>query len=298
MPNFKNAQSSLLMSLDLIRNRISPKWAERKIDAHLFMLNTQQSNNQQTPKDFERLRFNTADGKVNIYQTGTGPTVVFIHGWGGGASQFFSLMRGLRDCGFTALAFDHLGHGQSESKPATIQQMVSTTNTILKFVKINHLNGLNAVVGHDIGCTVIANSEPALINGLPLFLISPVFNYKLYFLNRLKGLKLHPDILKQYAAKFVANYVRKYAKFELATNLQKYSDHTVIAHDKSDDLSPISDIVKFSAKFPLTKLVVTNKWGHDRIINSESVWKELKSMLNYEDTTANFSNIGHSQNSR
>jgi predicted alpha/beta-fold hydrolase len=296
MPNFLKDQSSLLMSLDLIRSRISPKWAERKIDAHLFMLNTQQTKNIQTPKDFEKLRFNTADGKVNVYQAGTGPTVVLVHGWGGEASQFFSLMRGLKDCGFTALAFDHLGHGKSENKTASIQQMISTTNTILRFVKINHLNGLNAVVGHDIGCSVIVNGEPDLIKDLPLFLISPVFNYKLYFLKKLKSLKLHPNILKQYAAKFVANYDRKFAKFELATNLQKYTDHTVIVHDKADDLSPISDTVKFSSQFPPRKLVVTNKRGHDRTINSESVWQELKSMLNYEDTIANFSNVVHNQN--
>ncbi|MFT5401173.1 MAG: hypothetical protein ACI8XW_003988, partial [Gammaproteobacteria bacterium] len=46
---------------------------------------------------------------------------------------------------------------------------------------------------------------------------------------------------------------------------------------------------KFCQKYPLTKLMVTREYGHNRIINSESVWHELKSHLNYEDTTINFS---------
>lgn len=296
MPNFKNGPSSLLMSLDLIKSRISPKWAEHKIDSHLFLQNAPQSEKLQTPKDFKRLSFNTADGKVNFYQTGEGPTIVFVHGWGGGASQFFSLMRGLKECGFTALAFDYPSHGKDKNKPATIQQMISITNTILQFVKTNHPEGLNAVVGHGIGCMVIANGKPALIKDLPLFLISPVFNYKLYFLKKLTDLKLHPNILKQYADKFVDNYDKRYAELELAKNLQKYSNDTVIIHDKADDISPISDTVKFCAKFPITKLVITNKWGHNRVINSESVWQELKSLLNYEDTLGSFSNRALNQN--
>jgi hypothetical protein len=92
MSSFMSIQSSLLRSVDLIRSRVSPKWAERKIDSYLFEPNTQQSKNLQPPKDFEQITFTTTDGNVNLYQAGEGPTIVFVHGWGGGASQFFSLM--------------------------------------------------------------------------------------------------------------------------------------------------------------------------------------------------------------
>jgi hypothetical protein len=36
---------------------------------------------------------------------------------------------------------------------------------------------------------------------------------------------------------------------------------------------------------------VTKKLDHNRIINSESVWQELKSTVNYDDTTINFSEV-------
>ena len=62
----------------------------------------------------------------------------------------------------------------------------------------------------------------------------------------------------------------------------------MIAHDESDIESSVSDSVKFCARYPLTRLLVTKKYDHQRLINSESVWQELKSTLNYDDTTINF----------
>lgn len=214
--------------------------------------------------------------------------VIFVHGWGGTASQFFPLMRGLSQCGFSALAFDHLGHGQSDEKPATLQQSIFTLNHILQQIKQDSGEGLSAVVGHSTGCIAIASADQTLIKNRPLFLISPVFNYKLFFLHKLAQLDLHTDLIKQYASHFSKAYQHDYGRFELARNLEKYSDVTVIAHDHSDPESPVSDSIKFCNSHPLTKLLLTREYGHFRILHSESVWHELKSVLNYEDTTINF----------
>lgn len=284
-------QKPLLNSLSLVWSRLFPAWAENRIDSQLFLLNTQKDKVIRAPRGFTESLIDTPKGKINLYQFGAGPAVVFVHGWGGGAYQFFSLMRGLKACGFTAIAFDHLGHEKSDSKPATIEQLIATTNFILQRVKKHHQEGLYTVVAHGIGCMVTTNVRPALIKGLPLFLMSPIFNYKLYFLRKLSRLNLHPTILKQYAHRFVSLWASDYEKLELHTSLAPYSDDTVIAHDQNDKVSPLSDSVKFCDKHPRTKLLITRNTDHNRIISSESVWAELKSHVNYEDTTINFSSI-------
>jgi esterase/lipase len=264
-----------------------PGWANNKIDSMLFIPATTDSKAVRLPRGFEQFVMKTADGNIQAYQTGKGPTVVFVHGWGGGAHQFFPLMRGLAQCGFSSLAFDHLGHGLSERKPATLQQSIATTNHVFSHVK-KSLNGLCAIVGHSTGCIAIASSRGVLVKDLPLFLIAPIFNYKLFFLKKLVKLKLPSDLVKQYANRFSKIYHSEYQKLELDRNLAKYGDVTVIAHDECDTESPVSDSSKFCAKYPLTKLMVTKNTDHTRIINSESVWQELKSHLNYDDTTINF----------
>lgn len=269
----------------LVLNRFIPGWASKKIDTLLLIPKIRSKRSIKVPKGFHQFVMKTPDGDVQAYQTGMGPTVVFVHGWGGGAFQFFPLMRGLSKCGFTALAFDHLGHGQSDEKQATIHQSVATTNFVLNFARNKTSEGLSCVVGHATGCIAIANAKHSQIRDIPLLLISPIFNYKLLFLKKLVSLNLHSELIKQYASQFAKVYKKEYEKLELARNLDKYADVLVIAHDESDAESPIADSINFCEKYPLTRLLVTKEYDHVRIINSESVWHELKTHLNYDDTT-------------
>jgi esterase/lipase len=268
-------------------SKIVPGWANNKIDSMMFVPKSTHRKPVRLPRGFEQFIVKTPDGNLQAYQTGKGSTVVFVHGWGGASAQFFPLMRGLARCGFSSLVFDHLGHGLSDSKSSTLQQSIASTQHVLNQVSKSN-EGLCAVVGHATGCIAIVNSRPALLKDIPLFLISPVFNYKLFFLKRLVKLGLHADLVKQYANRFSKTYRSEYKRLELAGRLERYSDITVIAHDETDTESAVADSIDFCNRFPLTKLLLTRDADHVRIINSESVWQELKSHLNYDDTTINF----------
>ena len=274
-----------------VQSKFAPGWSVNKIDSLLFAPKNRNEVASRAPKGFAEVNISTRSGAVHVYSIGSGPVVVFVHGWGGCASQYVSLMRGVARCGFTAIAFDHLGHGLSQTKPTTIQQAIDTTNDILQHIRKSDNDGIAAIVGHSTGCNAIANARPALVKEIPLFMISPVFNYKLFFLKRLVKLKLHPEVVKQYASRFGKTYKLNYDKFELGRHLAKYADISVIAHDESDAESEAGDSVKFCQRNPLTRLLITKKFDHNRIVNSESVWQELKSTLNYDDTTINFAEV-------
>ena len=96
-------------------------------------------------------------------------------------------------------------------------------------------------------------------------------------------------MLKQYAASFGEAYKQEYGNLELGRHLKKYADIAVIAHDERDKETTVADSIKFCDQNPLTRLLITKQFDHNLIINSESVWQELKSTLNYDDTTINFS---------
>ena len=289
MAEAKAGIDGIVSKLGLLWSRLVPDWGRRKIDAQLFVYNSSKGRGFRLPRGVEKKSVRTPDGDVCIYRTGSGPAVVFVHGWGGGAYEFFSLMRGLKECGYTAIAFDQLGHEASASKPATLQQLIKTTNHILRMVIKSHEDGLLCVVGHGLGCVAVVNSSPAVIDKLPLMLISPIFNFKLYFLKRLGELKLHPDILKEYAEDFAQRYPKQYAKYELTERLPTYSKFTTIAHDSNDQVTPVAATEKFGESYPGTRLLITGKLDHKRITSSESVWQELKRCVDYEDTTINFS---------
>ena len=283
----KKLSSFLSRNKARLIGKLAPGLANNQIDSMLFIPKASDSKAVRLPRGFEQFVIRTNDGKLQAYQTGKGPTVVFVHGWGGGAYQFFPLMRGLARCGFSSLAFDHLGHGLSDRKPATLQQTISSCNEVFDQVRKSK-DGLCAFVGHSTGCISIVNARAPILRDVPLFLIAPIFNYKRYFLKKLVQLGLPADMVKQYANQFSKTYRSDYQKLELTTRLAPYADVTTIAHDESDSESAVSDSVDFCSKYPLTRLMVTRATDHVRIINSESVWQALKSHLNYDDTTINF----------
>jgi hypothetical protein len=94
--------------------------------------------------------------------------------------------------------------------------------------------------------------------------------------------------IKKYAADFVKGYEARYGKLSLARQLPKSANMTVIVHDRTDSQSPVAYSEAFCTRYPLTKLLITKGRGHNRVISAEPLWQELKSHLNYEDTTINF----------
>jgi esterase/lipase len=284
----KSISSFFSKSKARLVGKLSPSRARSQIESMLFTPQAANSKALRLPRGIEQFIIKTADGKLQAYQSGRGPTVVFVHGWDGGAYQFFPLMRGLARCGFSSLAFDHLGHGLSDKKTASLQQSIKTCNQVLNQVQ-KSTDGLCAAVGHGTGCIAIVNARDVALNDLPLLMIAPVFNYKLHILKRLVKLGLPADMVKQYANEFSKTYRSEYQKLELGGKLSRYSDSTAIAHDESDKESAIADSIQFCERYPLTRLMISKDTDHIRIINSESVWQELKSHLNYDDTTINFS---------
>jgi predicted alpha/beta-fold hydrolase len=287
LPKKPGSSSFFSKSKARLLGKLAPGLANNQIDSMLLIPKAADSKTVRLPRGFEQYVIKTSDGKLQAYSTGRGPSVVFVHGWGGGAHQFFPLMRGLARCGFSSLAFDQLGHGLSDRKPATLQQSIASCNFVLNQVRKAD-DGLCAAVGHATGCIAIANANPEFLKDLPLFLIAPIFNYKLYFLKRLVNLGLPADVVKQYANRFSKTYRSEYHKLELASKLASYADVTAIAHDESDSESAVADSIDFCNKYPPTRLMVTKDTDHVRVINSESVWQELKKHLNYDDTTINF----------
>jgi pimeloyl-ACP methyl ester carboxylesterase len=284
----ENLISNFTQSISGFISRFFPAMSEQRIESQLFLFNAQKTHRTKTPRGFEQGRMDTSEGWVNYYSIGHGPAVAFVHGWGGGAYQFFSLMRGLNACGFTAVAFDHIGHQGSEAKPATLQQQIRTTDEVLHQIDQDYEDGLYAVVAHDTGCMIAANADRKLLTDLPLFLIAPVFNYRLHFLRKLQELKINPNTVKRYAAEFAASYPNEYQPLELAEKLKHFADDTLIAHDQKDSVASFAESKKFCDQHPITRLLETHDQDHLRIITSESVWQALKSHIHYDDTTVNF----------
>lgn len=278
---------SMAKATSLAMHKVAPGWASKKIEDLLLLPKSKKVEKDKIPHGIHLFQIATPEGAVQAYQLGQGPTVVLVHGWGSGASTFFPLMRGLAQCGFKALAFDHLGHGHSNTNKASLFHFISSTNAVLEHVRRRSMDGLAAVVAHSMGCIAVANVQTKLIRDIPLMLISPIYDFKQYITRQVNSMGMHPNLCQQYLARLEQDPQLSLDKIDIRKKLVPYASDIVLVHDKTDEESSYLDSVKLSAANPLMKLLLTKGSGHQLIVNSESVWQQLKSHLNYEDITAN-----------
>ncbi len=281
-----SSQLSRLMAKTTSRavNLVAPDWTCARIENQLLKQNRGRQQ-VKLPHGIETYDIDSRHGRIQAYRLGRGPTVVLVHGWASMGRLFFPLMRGLAQCGFSAISFDHIGHGQSEGEQASLQSFIHATNRVLRHSLNNAAAGLAAIVAHGMGCISVANSDRDILRDTPLLLIAPVFDLREYLANQVRLPSLNPGMIESCLSRLAAKERIDFDDVSLMRKLPDYAATTTIVHDRSDEVTSFVGSVKFLGRNTNCHLHVTDHLGHERIIHSETVWLQLKSLLNYEDIT-------------
>src|SRR5258708_21826259 len=96
--------------------------------------------------------------RIETWVWGAGPSVLLVHGWGGGGAQLGPLVGPLVARGFSVVTFDAPGHGASDTGTVTIPEITSAIRAVAE-----SRGPLAAVVAHSVGGTA---SVRALWEGL------------------------------------------------------------------------------------------------------------------------------------
>ena len=102
---------------------------------------------------------------VAAWRWGTGPTVILLHGWGGHAGQFQSLVQGFSAAGVASVVFDAPSHGESE--PGALGARYSTLFEFADALRsvASRTREPIGVIAHSGGCAAVAwamANEPKL----------------------------------------------------------------------------------------------------------------------------------------
>ncbi len=107
-------------------------------------------------------------GSLTVEDTGSGPTIVMIHGLGGSSNSFQTLMPNLRH--YRVLRLDLPGAGRSALSPGRtgIEGLVRSVRDALRLADVKHAH----LVGHSMGtlvCQHLAAAYPDTVRSLTLF---------------------------------------------------------------------------------------------------------------------------------
>lgn len=206
----------------------------------------------------------TSEGRLNTYQMGNGPVWILSHGWSGSASQFFPLMEHIAKQGFTALAYDHPAHGQSEGRHAHLPAFVQAFDEL-----VDNVDDVAGIIAHSMGSASVLESRHPKVQALPFLLIAPLLNYveNLYDMVGKSGysMKLFGEMIKKIEDKYQYNLdtINPYQK--LISRHQK----TIIVHDKRDRFADFSSSEAAANEAMNIDLIPTQGQGHGRVIQSD-----------------------------
>ena len=258
-----------------LHHTIAPKHAKKLARKILLTpVRTKPKNSQ--PQGLIEGSLTTSEGKIKTYQLGSGPIWIFSHGWSGTSSQFYPLMEHVAKQGFTALAYDHPGHGASEGRYGHIPGFVNVLDELLD--SVDHIAG---VVAHSMGTASLLESRHAKLESVPFLLVAPVLNYTENLFNSViksgYSIKLFKEIVGeiehryQYPVKSVNPYQR----------LQQKVQPTTVVHDINDKFATYSVSEKAAKEGDRVSLVTTNGQGHGRVMQCSETLKAFDAIAEF-----------------
>jgi pimeloyl-ACP methyl ester carboxylesterase len=217
-------------------------------------------------EDSETFSFVSGKTKVKAWKYGTGPSIVFVHGWSGRGVQFDTFFDAFVKAGYSVIFFDTLGHGESEGKTSSYFQF---TDSIADLVKSRKDLNIRGFIAHSFGASAVVNYLSKNEMNVKTILIAPALNL-VSMLNKTfeqYGVPLH--IFHSVLKEFEVSMGHEFVKENPIDLIKKIKSEILIVHDKNDKAISSQDSKNIRENADNLLLHETKGLGHIRILRDE-----------------------------
>jgi len=231
-----------------------------------------------TPRDEALLRRGATlglDRGLAATSWGEGPTVLLVHGWNSRGTHWgAAYVDALTEAGFRAVAVDAPGHGDSPGDHCHVLEYG------LRLVEFGRQVGpLAGVVAHSFGAgaTAIALGRGlradriALLSG-PASLVQVTERWGRSHLLSEAEISMLLDRLERTVGEPIED-------LDVARIAAGLNQPALIVHDRTDDDVPVDDGLAVAAAWPGAKVLITQRYGHRRILIAREVVREVVAFL-------------------
>lgn len=183
-----------------------------------------------------QLRLRTRYGGVQTYEwSGSGPTVLIVHGWISHSGRFADLIDALRQRGFRVIAFDAPAHGRSSGRRADLVAFRTAIETA-----VANLGPVHAVVAHSFGALSTASwLSAAPLPTLKAAVLVGMMRDLGYLLDSfVTVLQLRPDVAARLRALLVRRYGAEPEQFSARALAAHIRAPVLLVHGEEDELVP------------------------------------------------------------
>ncbi len=210
---------------------------------------------------------------------GEGPIVLLAHGWESRRSHWSAFVPALSNAGFTAIAIDAPAHGDS---PGEISHMPLYARMLCQVGR--QLGPLHGVIGHSFGAGAAAIAlSRGLEAKLGVFIAGP-YSILGLIVRWCKSQGIDDEQIPfflQLLAQVVTSDEADDADrdFHLRVDAERIPCPGLIVHDTMDDDIPLKDAELLNADWKRSRLHITSRYGHKRILIAQSVVQAVVDFL-------------------
>jgi pimeloyl-ACP methyl ester carboxylesterase len=218
-----------------------------------------------------------SDGRaIAVYEAGSGPRVLLVHGWEGSALDFAALAATFRTNGFRVVAFDHPAHGRSAGRRTSLPKMARAVEDVARAV-----GPFDVVVGHSLGASA---ALLALGNGLAAraaALIAPPRDAH-HFVRQLSAAMGLSEARATGAIALLERRVGSLAGPATDRVARQLRLPGLVLHDRGDRYVPFAHGEAIAAAWPGARFVPLTGLGHRRGLDAPHVHATI---LNFVEDT-------------
>ena len=204
---------------------------------------------------------------IALYTWGTGPVVLFVHGWSGRGSQVSAFVEPLTAAGFQVIGVDAPGHGETPGDSTNVMECAAVLQAVSA-----HYGPVYAALTHSYGGMVLAYAMKQGMSVERAVAISAPAHLD-YLIDAFAQTLAIPETViaamhKRMAQRFPGSLRER---LSMVHNVQNLTAPALIIHDEDDVSVPWQQGRMIADAWPGARFLKTSGLGHGRILRDRQV---------------------------
>tara|TARA_B110000438_G_scaffold296592_1_gene341526 strand:+ start:53 stop:907 length:855 start_codon:yes stop_codon:yes gene_type:complete len=215
------------------------------------------------------------NNRVQVYEWGTADkAILLLHGWAGRATQVAHLVEPLMEAGYKVYSFDAPAHGNSNGRHTHVMEF----SDLIFRIKELHPE-IESIIGHSMGgaaCVYAITkgfvTEKCVIIGSPS-------STKWILKSFCETINVSSRIEKLMRDRLVAKFQKQFDDLSISNLVKTIDTDSLILHCEDDVDAPVESAHQIHEHWKNSKLVLTKKLGHRRILKNKDVSQTIIDFL-------------------
>ena len=216
------------------------------------------------------------------WQPSGGPTrgtAYLVHGWEGRGGQLSAFADPLVAEGFRVVAFDHVGHGESDGVRCSLPTMRDTLAAVVEATLGEGEDAPAAVVAHSMGSFAATLLFARGWRATRVAYLAPPDDLLVYFSRYLELATGSADLLPDLIDLLERRYGERVGDFEFHGLVERLGQPLLVLHSTDDRDVPIEGGRFVASHWPGARIVELEGLGHRRILRSSEAVRRAVEFL-------------------